>query len=388
LWVVSIDGGDGQPALPEDVHLWPAELHFVPDGSALLFTADDHGEHPVFRLELSPRGGQAAVPTRLTASGAYTDVRISPDGTTVFALRSSLTTAPEVVVFNATDPDQEPCALPSPTPSLDAPGRVERVCANSDGVTIEGWLTLPEGASPDTPAPLLLFIHGGPLSSFAGWSWRWNPQLLARRGFAVLSPDPALSTGYGDALIARGWRQWGGTPYDDLMAILDATLQRPDIDAERTAALGGSYGGYMANWIAGHTDRFRCIVTHASVWALDQSIGTTDFSPWFEWEVGDPHTSEGRANLRAHSPHLHVANIRTPMLVIHGELDRRVHISEAMRLWNDLRKHGVPARFLYFPDENHWILKPPNIHLWYETVFAFLDEHLNGRPFEAPALLR
>jgi dipeptidyl aminopeptidase/acylaminoacyl peptidase len=255
-------------------------------------------------------------------------------------------------------------------------------------VTIEGWLTLPEGASADTPAPLLLFIHGGPLASFAGWSWRWNPQLLAQRGYAVLCPDPALSTGYGDALVARGWRQWGGTPYDDLMAILDATLQRPDIDAERTAALGGSYGGYMANWIAGHTDRFRCIVTHASVWALDQSIGTTDFSPWFEWEVGDPHTSAGRANLRAHSPNLHVANIRTPMLVIHGELDRRVHISEAMRLWNDLRKHGVPARFLYFPDENHWILKPPNIRLWYETVFAFLEEHLHGKPFEAPALLR
>ncbi|HEY6379732.1 MAG TPA: S9 family peptidase [Candidatus Dormibacteraeota bacterium] len=391
LWFVPIEGGEGRDALPEEVQLWPVELLFTPDGSALLFTADDHGEHPVFRLELGlpDAGAQAAARlTRLTASGAYTDVRISPDGRTLYALRSSLTAPPAVVAFSATGADQAPPALPSPGPIVSAPGRVERVRAKVGDIDVEGWLTLPEGASAGSPAPLLLFIHGGPLASFSGWSWRWNPQLLARRGYAVLSADPALSTGYGDGMIRRGWRQWGGTPYSDLMAILEATVQRPDIDAGRTAALGGSYGGYMANWIAGHTDRFRCIVTHASVWALDQSLGTTDFSPWFEAEMGDPHTPEGLANLMAHSPHLHVGNIHTPMLVIHGELDRRVHISEAMRLWNDLCKHEVPARFLYFPDENHWILKPPNIRLWYETVFAFLDEHLRDRPFEAPALLR
>jgi dipeptidyl aminopeptidase/acylaminoacyl peptidase len=388
LWLVPAAGGEGRDGLPEGVQLWPAELAFTPDGAALLFTADDHGEHPVFRLDLDADGRRSPRLSRLTGAGAYADVRISPDGSTVFAIRSTPTSPPTVVALSATGTDQEPRLLPSPGSAPRSPGRVERVRATSEGVDIEGWLTLPEWADPDHPVPLLLFIHGGPLSTVAGWSWRWNPLLLARRGYAVLAPDPALSTGYGEALIARGWRQWGGTPYTDLMAILDATLERPDIDAGRTAALGGSYGGYMANWIAGHTDRFRCIVTHASVWALDQSMGTTDCSPWFEAEMGDPHTPEGLANLMTHSPHHHAASIRTPMLVIHGELDRRVHISEAMRLWNDLCKHGVPARFLYFPDENHWILKPPNIRLWYETVFAFLDEHLRDRPFEAPALLR
>ena len=135
---------------------------------------------------------------------------------------------------------------------------------------------LPETAAEQAKAPLLLWAHGGPLSSWNTWSWRWNPWLMAAQGYAVLLPDPALSTGYGHDFIARGHGQWGGQPYRDLMAITDAAVARPDIDEARTAMMGGSYGGYMANWIAGHTGRFRAIVSHASLWALDQMFGTTD----------------------------------------------------------------------------------------------------------------
>ena len=145
--------------------------------------------------------------------------------------------------------------------------------------------------------------------------------------------------------------------------------------------MGGSFGGYMANWVAGRTDRFRCLVTHASLWALDQMYGTTDNAAWADVEWAGPEAMD------AHSPHRLVAAITTPMLVIHGERDHRVPIGEGLRLWADLRRRGVEAKFLYFPDENHWILKPQHSRLWYETVLAWLDHHVLGKDWAPPELL-
>jgi dipeptidyl aminopeptidase/acylaminoacyl peptidase len=301
-------------------------------------------------------------------------------------LRSSLAGPPEVVALDAAAAGQDPRTLPTPGLPLAVPGVVTAVeAAAADGTRIRSWLVLPPGAGPGSPAPLLVFIHGGPLSSWTEWSWRWNPHLLAARGYAVLLPDPALSTGYGQAFIDRGRGRWGGPPFTDLMAAVDAAAARPDVDETRTAAMGGSFGGYMANWMAGQTGRFRCIVTHASIWALDQFRGTTDFALWWEREFGDPERE--RARYEANSPDRHAAAIRTPMLVIHGERDQRVPIGEALRLWTDLSLGGVEAKFLYFPDENHWILKPQNVRVWYETVFAFLDHHVLGKEWTRPELL-
>jgi dipeptidyl aminopeptidase/acylaminoacyl peptidase len=208
---------------------------------------------------------------------------------------------------------------------------------------------------------------------------------MAARGYAVLLPDPALSTGYGQHMIARGWDHWGGNPYTDVMAITDAVLERPDIDGERTAMMGGSYGGYMANWIAGHTDRFQAIVSHAGLWALEQMFGTTDGPPFWRRQFGDPATHPER--YLASSPHLHADKIVTPMLIIHGDRDYRVPIGEALRLWWDLVFRSVHSRFLYFPDENHWILKPGDVQVWYETILAFLAEHVLGEDWQQPELL-
>jgi dipeptidyl aminopeptidase/acylaminoacyl peptidase len=263
---------------------------------------------------------------------------------------------------------------------------MERVETTADdGVRIGSWLLRPAAASTTAPAPLVVFVHGGPLGTWADWSWRWNANLLVERGYAVLMPDPAISVGYGQAFIDRGWGTWGHRPYTDVMAAVDAAAGRPDIDAERTALMGGSFGGYMANWVAGQTDRFRAIVTHASLWELRGFHGTTDDGVSWEEEFGDPYVDPSR--YLEHSPHQFVDRIRTPMLVIHGELDARVPISEALRLWTDLRRHGVEAKFLYFPDENHWILKPQNARLWYETVLAFLDRHVLGTDWQRPSLL-
>ncbi|MGH3666570.1 MAG: alpha/beta hydrolase family protein [Egibacteraceae bacterium] len=177
----------------------------------------------------------------------------------------------------------------------------------------------------------------------------------------------------------------GTVVYDDLMRAVDGVVKRPENAETRTAAMGGSFGGYMANWIAGHSDRFSAIVAHASLWALEQFHGTTDQGVWWEREFGDPYVDP--SGYAEHSPHRHVGNIRTPMLVIHGEQDFRVPIGEGLRLWTDLRRHGVQARFLYFPDENHWVLKPNNGRVWYATVCAFLDHHVLGAEWRQPTLL-
>ena len=376
LWMIDLESASGRE-LVADPDIWPGAPQFSASGTAIFFTADEQGHAPVFRLDLD-----SETITRVTAAGHYTKVQVNPDGRTLFALRDGWDTPPRPVRLDATATDGAHTELPAPG-STDAPGTLERVSATAeDGTTVHGWLALPVR---DDPAPLLLWIHGGPLSSWNAWSWRWNPWLLTAKGYAVLLPDPALSTGYGATMIQRGWGQWGGAPFTDLMAITDTVLARPDIDETRTAAMGGSYGGYMANWVAGHTDRFNCIVTHASLWNLDQFHGTTDLPGDWLLEFGLP--AERPEFYRQWSPHSYLDKIVTPMLVVHGDKDYRVPVGEALRLWWDLQRKGVDSTYLYFPDEGHWILKPGNARVWYETVWAWLAKHVLGEQWQAPELL-
>ena len=366
--------------LVPDLDRWPESPVWDKTGRSVFCTADDGGRCPVFRVDIAT--GEV---TRVTADdGYYSDLSPSPDGTALYALRCAVDTPPAPVRIDLAS--GELATLPSPGGRLTLPGRLTEVTTTADdGKPVRSWLVLPETAAPDTPAPLLLWVHGGPHGSWNSWSWRWNPWLMAAKGYAVLLPDPALSTGYGNDFIRRGHRRWGQRTFDDVMAATDAAERRDDIDGSRTAMMGGSYGGYMANWIAGHTDRFKAIVSHASLWALDQMLTTTDLQYQFYSQFGDPLTSPEL--YEENSPHLHVAKISTPMLVIHGNLDYRVPLSEALRLWWDLNNHAVTAKFLYFPDENHWILSPGNARIWYETVFAFLAEHVLGEPWRRPSLL-
>jgi dipeptidyl aminopeptidase/acylaminoacyl peptidase len=351
------------------------------DGSAIFFTADQAGRTPVFRVDLGDGGV-----TRLSAAGTFSDLCVSPDGDTVFALFSTVSSPPQAVALDSRRTNQVPRAIPSPGAAPSLPHTVEEVWATApDGTAIHSWLVLPEGASAERPAPLLVWIHGGPFASWTGWHWRWCPHLLAARGYAVLLPDPALSTGYGRGHLARAWNDWGGVPAADILAACDGALAHVAVDRTRTAAMGGSYGGYMANWLAGHTDRFSAIVTHASVWVLDECATTMDYGPYLERQFGDMYRF--RQRWQEQSPYLHIDRITTPMLVIHGERDYRVPVSEGLRLWTELRLRGVEAQFLHFPDENHWILRPPNVRVWYQTVFAFLEHHLLGSPWRRPELL-
>jgi dipeptidyl aminopeptidase/acylaminoacyl peptidase len=356
----------------------PNSIIWSSDGVSLVVTADQNGRAPVFSVELS-----TSTVTQLTDDDfGYTDVVAAPGGV-LYALRSSYAMPPHPVRI---DPGGEIRALPCiDSPTL--PGILTEVATTAaDGTTVRSWLVLPEDPA---PAPLLLWIHGGPLGSWNSWAWRWNPWLMAAKGYAVLLPDPALSTGYGQDFIQRGWGAWGGPPFDDLMTATDAACAHPRIDATRIAAMGGSFGGYMANWVAGHTNRFAAIVTHASLWALDQFGPTTDTAYYWRREMTPQMTA-------ANSPHHFVDKIGTPMLVIHGDKDYRVPIGEGLRLWYELLATSAlpagedgssPHRFLYFPSEDHWVVAPQHTKIWYEVVFAFLAEHVLGESAEWPETL-
>jgi dipeptidyl aminopeptidase/acylaminoacyl peptidase len=367
--------------LTPDFDRWPSAPQFSADGASVYFLADDDGRHALFRVELA--GG---APVRLTDQGAYSDLQVARDGSALFALRSGYDTPPVPVRLDPDATGQDPAPLPNPGTLGPLPGTLRELDATAaDGARVQSWLVLPEGASAEHPAPLVLWIHGGPLMSWNAWSWRWTPWVLAARGYAVLLPNPGLSQGFGQDFVRRGWGAWGAEPYTDLMSAVDAAAALPEIDPTRTAAMGGSFGGYMANWVATQTDRFRAIVTHASLWHLDAFGGTTDAAYFWEREFGDPLAEPKRYD--QNSPHRYADGIRTPMLVIHGDKDYRVPIGEGLRLWYDLQKRGVPSKFLYFPDENHWVLTPGNAQVWYETVLAFLADHVLDEGWRRPELL-
>ncbi|MBA2694271.1 MAG: S9 family peptidase, partial [Actinobacteria bacterium] len=366
--------------LAHDWDRWAHPAAWLPDGSAVLVLADDDGRGPVFRVEIAT--GEVTQVTRDDAT--WSQVVVAPDGTSAYGVRSSYAYPSEVARIDLADGSVTP--LPGPAARPELPGRLEEVeTTTADGTRVRAWLALPESPG-ESPAPLLLWVHGGPLGSWNAWTWRWNPWLMVAQGYAVLLPDPALSTGYGQDFIQRGWGAWGAAPFEDLMAITDAVQERADIDESRTAAMGGSFGGYMANWIAGHTDRFDAIVTHASLWALDGFGPTTDAAFYWQREMTEAMSLE-------HSPHRHVGSIVTPMLVIHGDKDYRVPIGEGLRLWWDLCSRAadpetMPHRFLYYPMENHWILAPQHAKVWYAVVSDFLAQHVLGQqPGELPAAL-
>lgn len=372
MWLIDLASKEVTP-LASDWDRWGSPQAWLPDGRTVVVTADQNGRSPIFLIDVE----SGAVRQLSQDDAAYTNVLVGPDGATLFALRSSYAFPSEPVRIEVAS--GETTALRSPVARPELPGRIEEVSATvQDGSTVRAWLVLPtEG---EGPRPLLLWIHGGPLGSWNAWTWRWNPMIMAARGYAVLLPDPALSTGCGQDFIQRGWGRWGSEPFTDLMAITDAVVARDDIDQDRTAAMGGSFGGYMANWVAGHTDRFKAIVTHASLWELGGFSNTTDVASYWKREMSEQMSAEN-------SPHTSVEKIVTPMLVIHGDKDYRVPIGEGLRLWYELLSksgHAVDVegktahRFLYFPDENHWILKPQHARVWYSVVESFLAEHVLG----------
>jgi dipeptidyl aminopeptidase/acylaminoacyl peptidase len=244
-----------------------------------------------------------------------------------------------------------------------------------DGARIHSFVLRPPGLAPGRRAPLLVLIHGGPQGSWEDqWGMRWNAAAFAARGAVVLAIDPRGSIGYGHAFEEQITNDWGGLAYDDILRSVDAAEKLPFVEPGRTCAAGASFGGYMIDWIAGHTDRFRCLVSHDGVFDLQSMYGSTE-ELWFpEWELRGPYWEQPE-NYRKWSPSNYVKNFHTPTLVIQGELDFRVPAEQGMGMFTALQRRGVESRLLWFPDEGHWVLKPRNSALWYHTVLDWIDAH-------------
>ena len=233
----------------------------------------------------------------------------------------------------------------------------------------------PPNFNPSLKYPVLFQIHGGPQSEWGeSWTYRWNAQVFAAAGYVVIMPNPHGSIGYGQGFTDAVNADWGGRPYDDIMGTVDYVSNLPYIDKDRMVAAGGSYGGYMINWILGHTDRFRALVSHAGVYDLQSEAGTTE-ELWFpKWEFqGLPW--ENPELYQKWSPSSYVKNFKTPTLVTHGELDYRVPIGQGEELFTALQELRIPSKLVQFPDEGHWILKPQNSQFWYATVIDWLNEY-------------
>jgi len=240
---------------------------------------------------------------------------------------------------------------------------------------VQGFLVKPPGFDPNKKYPLKFLIHGGPQGAWGNsWTYRWNAELFAANGYVVVTINFHGSTGYGQKFTDSISGDWGGKPYVDLMKGLDYVEKTyPFIDKNREAALGASYGGYMTNWLLGHTNRFKCIVSHDGTFNAESAYGTTEELWFMNWEFGGPPWKK-RDVYRKWSPHEYAANFKTPTLVVHGQNDYRLDVSQGFDLFTTLQVLKVPSKMLYFPDEGHWVLKPQNSQLWYKTVNDWVDQ--------------
>ncbi len=383
LWLFDeLDAASPGRAVAADWDVWPRLWAWTGDGQALLATADHRGQVPIFRVSVD--SGEVSRLSSKQSGGSHSAIQVlGGDGAErVIGLRHRLLHPPEPFCMDMRV-GAEPALLSdlsgfSPEDGA-ALARVESFSVPGDaGADVHYYLVAPT-LDASEPRPALLWIHGGPMGQWTdGWHWRWNPLVPVAAGYAVVMPNPRGSTGFGQEFIQGIWKnQWGGACYRDIMAVTDAVTARNDIDSERVGAMGGSFGGYMANWIGANTDRFACLITHAGIYALSHFCGVTDEPGYLQHEMdAAPYLDPGEFD--RYSPHRRLENWKSPTLIIHGEKDYRVPISEALHLFEALRWRGVPAELLVFPDENHWIRRPQNIRQWYRSVLEFAGRHLFG----------
>jgi dipeptidyl aminopeptidase/acylaminoacyl peptidase len=360
---------------------WPIQPEWSLDGKELLTCADDMGHTPLFAIDARSGTVRRCVPAR---SGVFAQPAALPNGR-VAALRSTTLQPPEVVLLDAQSASEpHPLSALSGWDGAPKASREQVQAVSSDGTTIDCLLVKPAGST--APLPLVLFIHGGPIGmSGDGWHWRWNPLLLVERGYAVALPNPRGSSGYGQQFVQAIWGNvWGDQCYRDLMAVTDALSARPDIDSQRIAAMGGSFGGYMVNWIGTQTDRFACLVSHAGVVNMAAFTGVTDHPPEWYLEMGGEDPYRDPEQFDRYAPIRYIRQWRTPTLITHGERDYRCPIGEALWLFEALQYHGIASELLVFPDENHWILRPRNIVAWYQSILEFTGRHLGPGPRSDP----
>ncbi|HXI14276.1 MAG TPA: S9 family peptidase [Thermoanaerobaculia bacterium] len=349
------------------------DIAWAPDTRSVFITSGEEQNVVISEIQI-PSG----VVKKLYDNGSASALSIDRAGRRLYFERASMSAPAEI--FSIGRSGGVATALTRENESLLASlalGEVSDVWYDgAEGARVQALLVKPPKFDAAKKYPALVLIHGGPQGAWNdSWSFRWNAQMFAAQGYVVFLPNPRGSTGYGQKFVEEISGDWAGKVYIDIMNGVDRLVAFPYVDAARLAAAGGSYGGYMVNWILGHNDRFKALVSHAGVYNLDSMYGVTE-ETWFpEWEFkGNPW--DNPELYERWSPHRFVKNFKTPTLVIHGELDYRVPVGEGMQLFTALQRRSVPSRFLVYPDEGHWILKPRNSQLWYSTVTDWLGRYL------------
>lgn len=349
-----------------DSYVW------APDGKSLFITYEDHGQEPLARLDIS-----TLKVTPLVTAGTVTEFEASRDGTFLAYAKTDFSHPADVFRLNL-DASANSTALTS----MNADILKDISFGEFSSFTFPGWnhepvqawKITPPGFDPSKKYPLLLLMHGGPENAWDNlFHYRWNAQLFAAAGYVVIGPNFHGSSGFGLKFMDSIKGQWGGAPYEDQMKAVDAALTWPYVDTTRVAAAGASYGGYMANWMEGHTDRFRTIVSHDGLYDLMTMIYSSDFVGGTQQEFKGTPWQNPQA-LISQAPVTYAANFKTPMLIVHGGNDYRVPQSQGFAMFQLLQAEHVPSKLLFFEQENHWVLKPGDNILWYHTVLDWLDQ--------------
>jgi len=342
-----------------------------PDSKRPFFTVEDRGHQAIQFVAIDGGGARIAV----TGNNTLDDMQFTSDGKTIIFTRQSGDGPAEICKAMSTGG----AAIPLTHLNDDLLGQYQLTSLEDFWVTgaentqIQTFLVKPPNFNPARKYPVLVLVHGGPQGEWGeSWTYRWNAQVFAASGYVVVMPNPRGSIGYGQKFTDDINQDWGGKPFDDLMAVTDYVEKLPYVDADRMAAAGGSYGGYMIDWMLGHTTRFKCFVSHAGVYDLREEAQSTE-ELWFPmWEFGGMPWDNPEVYDKW-SPSHFVKEFQTPTLVIHGELDFRIPYSQALELYTALQMRRVPSELLIFPDEGHWVLKPQNSALWYKTFLDWVD---------------
>ncbi len=366
-------------SLTSDIDLSFDELVWR-NNSQIIATAESGGSKPLYAISLN----KPNVIERAQSLGTTMNLSISLDGSTLVCNNTRIThpaelfkvelndlfirtKAPGINLSHANDKLLAELELPEPS-SVSVTG--------AGGDAMQMWILTPPDFDKSKKWPLGFLVHGGPQGAWAdSWSYRWNPQVWAAQGYVIAAPNPRGSTGFGQKYTDQISGDWGGRCYVDLMAGLEYMEQQSYIDTDRMFSAGASFGGYMMNWFQGKTTKFKTLVTHCGVYNFDSMYTTTE-ELWFdEYEHGGPPWGSNRESYEKHSPHRLAANFKTPMLIIHNDLDFRVPVSEGQQLFTALQRQGIPSKFINFSDESHWVQKAANSRFWHNEIFSWIQEY-------------
>jgi len=348
---------------------------WLPDGSGLVFMSERAGTNQLF--EIAAAGGQ---PRQLT-EGAYnwSLVDVLADGRRALVSRTDMKRPAELMLLSLTDGAEGGLTDINGEiyRNLEQPRVEERWVEATDGERIHCWVIYPPDFDPSKKWPLLTYCQGGPQGQVGQWfSYRWNFHLMAASGYVVVAPNRRGLPGFGREWNDQISGDWGGQAMQDILAATDSMLAEPYIDPERTAAVGASFGGYTVYWLMGnHDDRFQTMIAHCGVFNLESMYGSTEELFFVNWDLGGPYWKNAsvKKDYDRFSPHRFVGTWKTPLMVIHGEKDFRVPVTQGMEAFTAAQVQGVPSRFLYFPEEGHWVQSPQNGVLWHRVFFDWLD---------------